>query len=81
MPITPKDCLIVLPSPIAEPRIVPFYVNASESMTRDIAQVLFCAAKEEFLSASNASLSFNNENPSNRLSRVIKGLIEQVSES
>ncbi|NOY71138.1 MAG: DUF4238 domain-containing protein [Gammaproteobacteria bacterium] len=71
MPLTPKDCLIVLPIKIDEPRIVPHYIEASEPMVRDISYVLRCASKEEFLSKSNASFNAANEEPNKVIQRII----------
>ncbi len=71
MPLTPNDCLIVLPVEIDEPRIVPHYIKASESMVRDISYILCCAAKKEFLSKSNASLIATSEEPNKVMQRVI----------
>lgn len=70
-PLTPNDCLIVLPVEIDEPRIVPHYIKASESMVRDISYILCCAAKEELLSKSNASLIAVNEEPNKVMQRII----------
>ncbi len=74
MPLTPKDCLIVLPFEINEPRIVPHYIKASGSMVRDVSYVLRCAAKEEFLSGSDASFTNVKEDPNNVIQRIILAL-------
>lgn len=76
MPLTPKDCLIVLPVEINEPRIVPHYIKASESIVRDLSYILRCAAKEEFLSDCNASFMATNEEPKTVMPRIILALIE-----
>lgn len=36
MPLTPRDCLIVLPIKLTQLRIVPHYILVSEAMSRDI---------------------------------------------
>jgi hypothetical protein len=74
MPLTPKDCLIVLPREINEPRIVPYYVKASASMVADVSYVLRCAAKKEFLSHSTASFVAVNEEPNKVMQRIICAL-------
>jgi hypothetical protein len=74
MPLTPTDCLIVLPVTVDKPRVVPHYVKATESMAKDIAYILYCAAIDEFLSASNAKLNINNEEPNNVIQRIILAL-------
>lgn len=71
MPLTPKECLFVLPIEVDEPRIVPHYIKASEAMTRDISYVLRCAAKEDFLSNSCASFDEVNEEPNKVIQRII----------
>lgn len=71
MPLTPNDCLIVLPVEIDVPRIVPHYIKASESMVKDISYILCCAAKEEFLSRSDASFITVNEEPNEVMQRII----------
>lgn len=74
MPLTPTDCLIVLPVTVDKPRVVPHYVKATESMTKDIAYILYYAAIDEFLSASNAKLNINKEEPNNVIQRIVLAL-------
>lgn len=74
MPLTPKDCLIVLPIRTDEPSTVPHYITASESMVRDISFILRCAAKEEFLSKSDASFITVNEALNKVMHRMISSL-------
>lgn len=71
MPLTPKDCLVVLPIAVDEPRIVPHYIKATEDMAKDISYILYCAAKNEFLSASAATLHVNNDEPEKVMRRII----------
>jgi hypothetical protein len=71
MPLTPKDCLVVLPFEVKEPRIIPHYIMASCSMVRDVSYVLRCAAKHEFLSAKGASFSSTDEEPNKVMQRII----------
>ncbi|MEK7323508.1 MAG: DUF4238 domain-containing protein [Pseudomonadota bacterium] len=71
MPLTPKECLFVLPIEVDEPRIVPHDIKAPESMARDISYVLRCAAKEEFLSNSCATFDEANEEPNKVIQRII----------
>ena len=76
MPLTPYDCLIVLPVQIKQPRIVPHYVKASESMARDISHTLISAAKDEFLSKSDTSLKIVDEEPNKVMQRIILSLVK-----
>ena len=74
MPLSPNDCLIVLPFEIPEPRIVPHYVKATGSMVKDVTSILRGAAKEEFLSSSGASFATINQEPNNVMQRIILAL-------
>jgi hypothetical protein len=74
MPLTPKDCLIVLPIEVDEPRIISHYIKAPESMVRDISYILRCATKEEFLSKSDASFVAVNGEPNKVMQRIILSL-------
>ena len=74
MPLTPHDCLIVLPVQIDKPRVVPHYIKASESMAQDISYVLIETAKDEFLSKNDASLSTVVEEPNKVMHRIILAL-------
>lgn len=71
MPLTPKDCLVVLPVEVKEPRIVPHYIKASGSMAKDISYILRCAAKSEFLSTRDALFASVNEEPNKTMQRII----------
>lgn len=72
MPFTPNNCLIVLPDPICEPRVVPHYIKASTSLTNDISTLLISTAVEEFLcDKAKAINSFNYEDPNEILKRII----------
>ncbi len=71
MPLTPKDCLVVLPIEVKEPRIVPHYIKAPGSMTKDISYILRCAAQSEFLSTRDASFASVNEEPNKIMQRII----------
>lgn len=49
MPITPKDCLVILPFAAHEIRIVPYYINADQALSRNISSILIANAKNYFL--------------------------------
>jgi len=49
MPLTPKDCLIVLPIPVKDIRIIPHYIQTDDALSMDIASVLTASAENEFL--------------------------------
>lgn len=78
MPLTPTDCLVVLPIAVEEPRIVPHYIKATVSMSRDISYVLQCSARDEFLSASSATLYLSDEEPNNVIQRIILALARTI---
>lgn len=74
MPLTPTDCLVVLPIAVDKPRVVPHYIMATESMIKDISYILYCSARNEFLSASDATLHLNNDKPNDVVQRIILAL-------
>jgi hypothetical protein len=74
MPLTPTDCLVVLPIAVEEPRSLPYYITATESMSQDISYILHCSARDEFLSASSATLYLSDEEPNNVIHRIILAL-------
>jgi len=80
MPLTPTDCLVVLPIAVDKPRVVPHYIKATESMTKDISYILYYAARDEFLSASDGTLYFNNEEPNNVTQRIILALAKIIAD-
>ena len=49
MPLTPTDCLVILPIQVSEIRIVPHYIKADSKLAKDISVVLVLNAKNEFL--------------------------------
>ena len=72
MPLTPTDCLVVLPYSNVNIRIVPHYIKASSFLARDISNILVVSANKEFLSAS--SRQFNSqidEEPNKIIQRII----------
>ncbi|WP_084312980.1 DUF4238 domain-containing protein [Desulfobulbus elongatus] len=80
MPLTPTDCLIVLPFEIDKPRIVPHHVKVSGSMLRDLSYVLRCAAKEEFLSGSGASFAAVEQEPNQVMKQLILEFAKTTSD-
>jgi hypothetical protein len=78
MPLTPMDCLVVLPIAVEEPRILPHYSKATECMSQDISYILHCSARDEFLSASNATLHLSDEEPDNVIQRIILDLAKII---
>lgn len=72
MPLTPTDCLVVLPYSDMDIRIIPHYIKSSSSLAIDISSFLVAGAKREFLSAS--SFEFNAQivdEPSKIMQRII----------
>lgn len=49
MPLTPTYCLVVLPVPVSDIRIVPHYIQADDALSKDISAILAASAKNEFL--------------------------------
>ncbi|EMN7319766.1 DUF4238 domain-containing protein [Vibrio vulnificus] len=79
MPFTPKDCLIVLPLKVKEQRSIPHYIKASDSISKDVSYILRCAAKNEYLSDSDAAFHGVNEEPNEVIQRIITTLSQIVS--
>lgn len=72
MPITPNDCLIVLPVPVSDIRIVPHYIEASDSLSKDISAVLTASAESEFLADENFELNaVCKDEPNKIIQRII----------
>jgi hypothetical protein len=80
MPLTPRDCLVVLPIEVTQPRIVPHYVLASPEMARDISFALRHVAKDEFLSDRTASFDKIDEGTELVIERIISALSRLVAE-
>ena len=49
-------------------------------MTKDISYILYYAARDEFLSASDGTLYFNNEEPNNVTQRIILALAKIIAD-
>jgi hypothetical protein len=82
MPLTPTDCLIVLPVAVQEPRIVPHYIKATKPMAREISYVLRCVAKKEFLSVKTTEcLKDADEEPNKVMQRIILSLAKITADN
>ena len=72
MPITPEDCLIVLPFSAPEVRIVPHYISADVALSRDILSILISNAKNQFLAGESFQYrSSTSEEPNEIMQRII----------
>jgi hypothetical protein len=49
MPLTPTDCLVVMPMQVSDIRIVPHYIQADILLAKDISDALVLNANNEFL--------------------------------
>jgi hypothetical protein len=75
MPITPKDCLIVMPFKDSVARIIPNYVTARDDVIKDISRVLVSCAEKEFLGDESAQIgSCSEEEPNKIIQRIILSL-------
>lgn len=80
MPITPNDCLVVMPFAIPEIRIVPHYVNADSTLARDISNIFVANAKNGFLAGKSFQYSTpTNEAPNNILPRIISSIAKIIA--
>ena len=80
MPLTPKDCLVVMPITVEEPRIVPNYIQALECLQKDITQVLLNASQKEFLSASDIIVSDTGEATEEAIHRIITCISDELTD-
>lgn len=81
MPLTPNDCLVVLPIEVARPRIVPHYIQAPPELVRDISFVLRHIAEDEFLSDKDASFDALDDDAEVVISRTISALSKLATEN
>ena len=80
MPITPKNCLVVLPFAATEIRIVPHYIDADESLSRDISIILIANAQKEFLAGELFQcLSPTSEETNKIMQRIIFSITKIVA--
>ena len=81
MPITPKYCLFVLPFSAPEIRIVPHYIDADKSLSRDISSILIANAKKEFLAGESFQcLSPTSDETNEIMQRIIFSITKIVAE-
>lgn len=75
MPITPNDCLVVMPFTLPEIRIVPHYIYADSTLARDISSILVSNVKNGFLAGESFHYSSpTNEAPNSILPRIISSI-------
>jgi len=71
MPLTPTDCLVVLPEPVSDIRIVPHYIEANSVLAKDISVALVDSANKEFLADENFQFKENGQEPNKIIQRII----------
>lgn len=74
-PITPNDCLVVLPYEKEEERIIPFYIKATDKMVQDMSSFLLLNVYSELLAGSEfiGSISIEEE-PGKIIQRIISAI-------
>ena len=80
MPLTPTDCLIILPIRVREPRVVPYYIKGSKKLVSKISDVLCFNAQSDFLSHKDALLINNIESTDDKIKNIIMSLINEISD-
>ena len=79
MPITPKDCLIVMPFKDSVPRIIPSYVAIKDDVIKDISKVLIHCAEREFLRDESIHIHVcGEEEPDKIIQRIISSIAQIV---
>lgn len=72
MPFTPTDCLVILPEPVSDIRIVPHYIEANVDLAKDISVTLVGSANKEFLADENFQFKEDSqEEPNKIIQRII----------
>lgn len=79
MPITPKDCLIVMPFKDSVARIIPNYVTVRGDVIKDISRVLVFCAEKEFLCDESAQIDRCGEEETNKIIQRIILSIAKIS--
>ena len=72
MPITPNDCLIVMPIKETDERIIPHYISPQDDVIDDISKILVSLSQKEFLGDESFILDgYNEEEPDKIIHRII----------
>ena len=83
MPLTPKDCLVVLPftapEVLPEIHIIPHYISADEALSRDISSILIANARNEFLAGESFQYGPPAIEESNKITRRIILAITKIT--
>ena len=76
MPLTPTNCLVVMPMQVSDIRIVPHYIQADLLLAKDISEVLVLNAKNEFI----ADEYFHyEEKDQEELNKIIQRIILSIA--
>jgi len=80
MPITPNDCLIVMPIKETVERIIPHYVSPQEDVVNDISKALISLSKKEFIADKEIILDgYNEEEPDKIIERIILSITKIIA--
>lgn len=79
-PITPNDCLVVLPYENKEERIIPFYIKATDKMVQDICVFILLNVHSEFLAGSEFVESKSIEEEPNKIIQRIIFAIAKITD-
>lgn len=77
MPLTPNDCLIVMPIKETVQRIIPYYISPKDDIIDNISKVLISLAHKEFIGDESVVLDgYNTEEPNKIIQRIILSITE-----
>lgn len=80
-PITPNDCLVVLPYESKEERIIPFYIKATDKMVQDLCAFILLNVDSEFLAGSEFVESKSIEEEPNKIIQRIIFAIAKITDN
>lgn len=80
MPLTPNDCLIVMPIKETIQRIIPYYISPKDDIIDDLSNILISLTHKEFLGDESVVLDgYNKEDPNNIIQRIILSITEIIN--
>ncbi len=79
MPITPNDCLLVMPFKDSAKRIIPPYVTTREDIAKNLSRVLVSCAQKEFLGDASAKIESCGEKEPNKIMQKVILSVAQIT--
>jgi hypothetical protein len=77
MPLTPNDCLIVMPIKETIQRIIPYYISPKDDIIDNLSKVLISLAHKQFIGDESVVLDgYNTEEPNKIIQKIILSITE-----